>query len=162
MQSNAQSSDIKGIIKTMTTLHYSYSIAVLVFGIIAFFITEDASMNLNNTEDIFIYLVPIFAIGGAIASHFIFNSQLKKVHEKKTLKEKLTAYQTARIIRLALIEGPALLAIVIFFKTNNLYYLIIGAVMFAYMILLRPTPQVIRQELNLTIDQDKELREAIK
>ncbi|WP_299365619.1 hypothetical protein [Winogradskyella sp.] len=152
----------KSIIKTMTTLHYAYSFAVLVFGTIALYITDNATMNLNDTNDIFFYLVPILAVGGVMASHFLFNSLLKTVHAKSTLKEKLTSYQSARIIRLALIEGPAILGIVIFITTSNLFYLIISAILLVYMIFLRPTLQIIKQDLNLTVDQNKELREALK
>ncbi|WP_422107933.1 hypothetical protein [Winogradskyella sp.] len=146
----------------MTILHYAYSLAVLVFGTIALYITDNATMNLNDTNDIFFYLVPILGMGGPIASHFIFNNLLKAVHAKPTLKEKLVSYQSARIIRLALIEGPAILGIVIFMTTTNLFYLVISGVLLVYMIFLRPTHSVIREDLNLNAEQDRELREALK
>ena len=147
----------------MTTIHYAYCFATLAFGTVAMFITNDTSLSFNGpSDDFFLYLVPFIAIGGTLVGHFIFNTNLKEVQQKPSLQEKLSGYQSARLIRLALIEGPSLFAVVGFIITNNQLYLIIAFLLLTYMIFLRPTPQKIKQDLNLTIQERKELREALK
>ncbi|WP_439152675.1 hypothetical protein [Winogradskyella sp.] len=152
----------KQIIKTLTILHYAYCLAVIVFGTTALFITDNASINFSNTDETFFYLIPIFAIGGVLSSNYIFRNSLKSIQQKSTLIEKLTHYQSVRIIRIALIEAPALLGIVIFMITSNQFYLIISAVLLAYMVLLRPTLPVIKTDLQLIPEQEREFREATK
>ena len=96
----------------MTTIHYAYCFATLAFGTVAMFITNDTSLSFNGpSDDFFLYLVPFIAIGGTLVGHFIFNTNLKEVQQKPSLQEKLSGYQSARLIRLALIEGPSLFAI---------------------------------------------------
>jgi hypothetical protein len=153
-------SNPKQIIKTITIIHYAYCIAVLLFGAAAIFIMENAVMNFSSPDDTFFYLIPLFAIGGLLSSNYIFRNSLKSIQTKSTLMEKLTQYQSARIIRIALIEAPALLGIVIFIITSNQYYLIISAVLLAYMVLIRPSTTIIKEDLRLTPDQESEFRES--
>ncbi|WP_299123844.1 hypothetical protein [uncultured Winogradskyella sp.] len=151
----------KGIIKTLTILHYAYCVATLIFGIIAIFITENGTMNFSDTEDIFFYLVPGFAIVLAFMSNLVFQQNLKRVQQKSTLKEKLVHYQSSRIIRYAMLEAPAFFAIVIFIITSNQLYLIIAIIMLTYLFLLRPTKLIIREDLDLNSKQELEFREAL-
>ncbi len=152
----------KGIIKTMTILHYAYCIAIIVFGTVTLFITENTNINFADTEDLFFYLVPAAAIAAPIFGNFIFKSLLKGIHQKTTLKEKLISYQSARLIRIAFLEAPALLGIVIFMITSNQFYLVISVVLLAYLILLRPTLSTIKEDLDLNSEQEREFREALK
>ncbi|MEO1032306.1 MAG: hypothetical protein AAFX55_12915 [Bacteroidota bacterium] len=161
MQTN-QPYNPKSIIKTMTILHYAYAIAILGFGVVTLIITDDAYLNFNATEDMFFYLVPLLAIGGLLGGNYAFNTNLKSIRQKPTLKEKLSSYQSIRLIRLAFLEGPALLGIVGFMITSNQLYLIIAAVLLTYIIFLRPTRSVIREDLDLNAEQDRELREALR
>jgi hypothetical protein len=159
---NTNPSNPKQIIKTITIIHYAYCIAILLFGIAALFITENAVMNFSSPDDTFFYLIPLFAIGGLLSSNYIFRISLKSIQIKSNLNEKLTQYQSARIIRIALIEAPALLGIVIFIITSNQYYLIVSAVLLVYMVLLRPTTAIIKEDLQLTADQEREFREVTR
>lgn len=152
----------KNILKTLITIHYGYSIAVLVFATFSFLISDHTIMSFNDSNDLFLYLAPLFAVGGILASVFIFKTQLKRIHEKETLEEKLIAYQTSHLIRIALIEGPAFLSIVIFMTSNNLFYLTITFLLLAYLLSLRPTSDRIKQDLNLNFQQEKEFRKTIQ
>lgn len=152
----------KNILKTLITIHYGYSVAVLAFATFSFLISDDPIMSFNDSDDLFLYLAPLFAVGGISASVFLFKTQLKRIYEKETLEEKLIAYQSSHIIRIALIEGPAFLSIVIFMISNNLFYLIIALVLLAYLISLRPTSDRVKQDLNLNFQQEKEFRKTIQ
>jgi len=58
-------------------------------------------------------------------------------------------FQTASIIKYALLEGASLFSIVIFSNTQNLTYLIIGVVLIGYLYLQRPTKSKIESALDL-------------
>jgi hypothetical protein len=160
MTSSNQPITVKGVIKIITILHYAYCIAILIFGTVAIFITENGTINFSNTGDIFFYIVPLFAVAMAYLSHFVFQINLKKVHQKLNLKEKLVQYQMSRIIRYAMLEAPALLGIVVFIITNNQFYLIISAALLAYLFLLKPTKRVIEEELDLNSAEKREFKSA--
>ncbi|MBC3847186.1 hypothetical protein H8K90_12390 [Winogradskyella echinorum] len=152
----------KGVIKTLTIFHYAYCIAILIFGTVSIFITKNGSINFTDTEDVFFYLVPAFAIILAFLSHFLYQQNLKKVREKSTLYEKLAQYQTSRIIRYAMLEAPALFGIVIYIITSNQFYLIISAVLLAYLFSLRPTKIIITEDLDLNSEQEREFDASLR
>lgn len=152
----------KKIINTLTVIHYGYCIVILALAIVAFLISDHTRIGFNDSDDLFLYLVPIFALGGISVSIFIFNTQLRQIHKKESLTEKLSAYQTSHLIRIALIEGPAFLAIIIFMISSNLFYLIIALALLAYLIFLRPTANGIKEDLNLNFEQEKEFRKTIQ
>ena len=152
----------KSILKVIIILHSAFCLAILIFGITTVFITDKASISFTETDDIFFYLVPMFAITLAVLSQLLYQRNLTSVHKKTTLIEKLTTYQSIRIIRYAMLEAPALLGIVIFIITDNQYYIIISAVILAFLVLLRPTKTIIKDDLKLNSEQEKEYRDAMR
>lgn len=82
--------------------------------------------------------------------------KLEEAKNKATLQEKLVIYQSSSIIRYALLEGTALLAIVTFGNEYNFFYLIFAAIAIGYVLYLRPTKDKITTDLNLTA---KEVRQ---
>ncbi len=82
-------------------------------------------------------------------SNFLFKSQLNSISENAELKEKLIKYQSASIIKYAVLEGVALFSIVIYTSTNNFLYLLIASGLLLYLILQRPTSSKIISDLDL-------------
>ncbi|MFK7834464.1 MAG: hypothetical protein AB8B52_14410 [Winogradskyella sp.] len=162
MNQTNQNRSEKSIIKTLTIIHFMICAVVLVFGTVIIFITENAQINFADTEDSFFYLVPLFAICGAFVSQYLFQKLLNDVHAQATLKDKLTKYQSSKVIQYALIEAPAFLGIVICLITTNQFYLIISAALLAYLIFLRPTTATIKEDLNLNSEQERTFRELTK
>ena len=68
----------------------------------------------------------------------MFKSQLKQVESQANLEEKLPVYQTASIIRWAILEGAAFL--ILFIKPD---LLIFGILLILYLVYLRPTEEKI-------------------
>ncbi|NRD19698.1 hypothetical protein HNV08_06530 [Winogradskyella eckloniae] len=152
----------KSTIRSLSIVHFALCTGIILFGAMAYFNTEKAVLNFSETEDIFFYLVPAFAIVLTIINHFLFQNNLKRVKAKTTLKDKLTHYYTIKIIQFALIDGPAIFGIAIFLITSNQYYIIISMLLLAYLILLRPTTNSIKDDLNLNASESREFREAIQ
>lgn len=139
----------KSFIKTITIIHLALIMGLLLFSGVSYTLVETNVLSFDFENDIFSLIVPAFAIGGAFASNFIANKKISELSAVASLKDKLMGYQTACIIRFALLEGPALFGIVIYMQTGNLMYLIIAGAIIAYFVTVRPTKEKIEMDLNL-------------
>lgn len=108
----------------------------------------------SESGGLVVILVALLAAGGFILGSFIFRKQIAE-SMGKTMIEKLVIYRQAMIIRFALLEGPGLFSIVLFFFTGNYLYMVITGAMVLFMMLNRPTDDLIAQHLMLT-EQDKQ------
>lgn len=143
----------KSFIKTITVIHLALIMGLLLFSGVSYTLVETNFLSFDFENDIFSLIVPAFAIGGAFASNFIANKKISELSAIESLKDKLIGYQTASIIRFALLEGPALLGIVIYLQTGNLFYLLIAGTVIAYFVTVRPTKDKIEMDLNFSFEQ---------
>ena len=127
-------------------------IGQLLFGLAALSITPQKGIDVSNTKDVFLFVVPIMAVGCFALSAFLFKKNLSIAVNKATLKEKLMAYQTAFIVRFAPLEGASLFGIVCFMQTGNLLFIIISGLLALYFLSLRPTKDKIENDLNLSYE----------
>lgn len=92
-----------------------------------------------NTSNIIYPLIPVMAY---LLSNSLFNSQLKNIDSKLKLEEKITFYQSASIMRWAVLEGAAFLILFL-----NKDFMIFGVLIITYLIFIRPTEDGIRMKL---------------
>lgn len=143
----------KSFIKTITIIHLALIMGLLLFAGVSYTIVETNFLSFDFGGDVFAMLVPALALGGAFASNFIYNKKISELSTVESLRDKLVGYQTACIIRFAMLEGPALFGIVIYMQTGNLLYLIIAGAIIAYFVTVRPTKEKIEIDLNLNFEQ---------
>ena len=145
--------DPKNFVKTNVIIHFALLVGQVLFGIAVFFITQNPVVDLHPVNDVFIYVAPFMIVFTIVLGTFLYNQQLKKVTEKTTIKEKLSLYQTAFIIRDAMSEGASLFCIVCVMNTGNLVYLIAAGINIIYFIWIRPTKAKIEDSLNLDYNE---------
>lgn len=104
--------------------------------------------------------VALLAAVLTVLSSFLFRKQIGET-VGKNLAEKLVIYRTAITVRFALMEGPGLLAAVLYFISGNYLFLVITGAMFLFMLLSRPTEELIAKQLMLT-EADKQAIEQSK
>lgn len=92
-----------------------------------------------DSSSIVFLLIPImaFAVG-----NFLFKSQLKKVDTKLKIEDNMAIYQTASIIRWAVLEGAAFILLFI-----NPDFAVFGMLVIAYLAFLRPTEESVKRDL---------------
>ena len=146
----------KGNFQTVQIIYGALILGVLVFTIIAFFLIANHTINIDVTN-IFTILVPIAAILGVYLSYFIYNSILSKADTNVSLLSKLAKYQSALIIKAACLEGPAFLAIVAAFNSENVSYLLISMLMLLIMFMHFPTKEKFKSELKLNMKEKSDL-----
>ncbi|WP_167618647.1 hypothetical protein [Maribellus sediminis] len=138
----------------------------LMAGIVSFIVIAIVLQNMgfeSDGEDMIpalIYVVPVFMIGGILASNNVFKFRLKTCISQSGLKQKLEEYRSALIIKFALVEGPSFFAIIAYLLTANLVFVGITVLLLAVLLSYRPTPAKSIIDLELDYDERKILEET--
>lgn len=131
-------------IKTLQTIHLAICAGIMV----AYFMMGNLSIDslniqsIDSSEMVFV-AIPILAF---VLSNFLFKSQLKQTNSKLKSEENLPIYQTASIIRWAILEGAAFL---ILFVSPD--FQLFGILIIAYLVFLRPTEDRVNNDLQNSV-----------
>lgn len=88
----------------LNTIFFGLLMGQVIFGVIAYvMLTENQYFSLSK-DTAFFAVVCCVAVLGIYAGQFLFKKQLEKVHSAETLQKKINGYQTALIVKWALIE----------------------------------------------------------
>ncbi|MBS9462271.1 hypothetical protein KIM67_07605 [Flagellimonas sp. 389] len=136
-------------IKTLIIIHLSLIAGPIAFACFAYFQTQDAVIDFTNTDDSFLLIIPIFAIGAIFMGNLIYKKLTAEISKIAGLKQKLMRFQTASLIKFASVEAPALFSVVAFYMTGNMAFLLISVVLIFYFFTLRPTKVKIENSLTL-------------
>ena len=145
----------KEFVKAMSIIHGAFIAGLLLFGLAAVILKGSRQTSIKLTNDPFIIVVPLLAVAGLLAGKLIFKNQLSRLDNELSLKEKVKGYQAATITRFALLEGPALFAIVAFILSWNMFFLLIAGVLIVYFSFLKPTK--LRTETDLKLSDEEKL-----
>ena len=142
----------KEFFKAIQIIHFALMTGVIIFGIIAFYFHYSGLEMEGGKEMDFglMYVVPVFTLGGILASNLMFKQKLKDCIAKPTLKEKMTNYRSALIIKFAFIEGSSFFAVIAYLLTGKLIYLGFTVLLLIVFIAYRPSKEktIIDLELN--------------
>ena len=128
-------------LKTIKIIHLALC-AGLVMAYI--FIGDLTSINFNlpplSQSNIIFVLIPVVAY---ILSNFMFKTQLKNADRKLKPEDNMAVYQTASLIRWAILEGAAFLILVL-----NKDFILFGVLIVLYLALIHPTAHRIHSDLS--------------
>ena len=143
-------------IQTLKLIHIALVVGLTIFSVLAY--AQNNSFNADiNTNSTLLYIVPIVALLGYFGSQMFFKKMLLQVHTSDSLQTKLNKYQTAAIVKYALIEGPAFIALFVYYTTGNALPLVIAICLLAYLFVQRPAKEKIIKSLNLNSDERRAL-----
>ena len=128
-------------LKTFKIIHLSLVVGLIV----AYFFLgnlSDLSQLKRPTLDNDSMLYVILPIAAFLISNVMFRLLVSKIDNTLSLKEKIVPYQSASIVRYAIIEGTAFLILII--KPD---FIIFGILLIVYLALLTPTEQRIKKDL---------------
>lgn len=157
MQSNSPATALK----TLKIIHFAIMGGPLLFATFTVFnlLSSDETQLIDTTNPLS-YFPLLMAIVVIPVSNYMFSSTLKKGLEGQTeLGMKLGSFQTAHIIKMALLEGCTLFALVGSFTTYTVANFGVFVVMFALMILSTPSAFKLVETLNLTPEEIRLLRD---
>lgn len=94
-----------------------------------------------NSENYIYLFIPIAAF---IISNLLFKHFVSKIDNNLSVQQKLVSYQSASIIRWAILEGAAFMILLIYPE-----FILFGLLLIVYLALLIPTETRIKKDLNL-------------
>jgi hypothetical protein len=143
--------------KVLPIIHLALLIGQVLFGVAVYNITPQKGFSFDGSANPFVYMSLVLAFGGLTAGNILFTKQIQKIAPESTLSQKIASYQTAFILRAALLEGPSLFSIVAYMLSGNLFFLGVSGLIVFYFIFIRPTKDKIANDLNLGYDEKAEL-----
>lgn len=136
-------------IQTLTIIYMALLLGLLMFMGFVFFQFSGGITPEIDTNDTLLLIYPVIAIFALVGSQTLFKKLLASAENKSDLKSKLMNYQTASIVKYAMIEGPAFFGIIFSMITGNTAYIAIACVLVIYFLMQRPTRAKIESDLNL-------------
>lgn len=150
--------NVKGILKTAKIIHLALLSGQLMFAFVTISISKNPSFNMKSVNYPFFIVAPLLAVSCFLIGNFLFKKMVSNLQNKPALIDKLTGYQSALIVKCALLEGSSLFVIVVFMLTNNWFFLLISACIILYFITLRPGTEKVADDLQLNYDEKLELQ----
>ena len=131
-------------IKTLKIIHLALCAGLIMAYIILGQITSLEALKLPEIDNAsLVYLLIPFAAFSV--SNVLFKLQLKKVNPKVSIEENLPVYQTACIMRWAILEGAAFMLLIL-----KKEFIVFGILLIVYLLLLHPTGDKIKKDLNIS------------
>jgi hypothetical protein len=146
----------KTYFKTINILFLALVAGQVAFAIVLLFLNQtkrSVDMITPEIHQTLIWVVPAIAVAGIALGWIVFNARLKSLQMKDNLSEKLRSYQSIMIVRYALMEGPSLLALTIFYITGNYIFVGIAAFIVVMFLFNRPSKTAIIRHLQLHDDE---------
>ncbi|WP_417444054.1 hypothetical protein [Joostella sp.] len=135
---------------TLTLIYTALIFGQIVFLGIAFYNIQSIKIDISDTSDPFLYIVPSVGILAIFLSNLTYNRLILRIDNKDLpFKQKFANYQSACIARYAWVEAATLFAIVSYFILLNFVFLIFATILILYFITLKPNKNKIIAALKL-------------
>ncbi len=148
----------KQALRTIQVIHSSLMAGLILFGAVVVFLLTSGSQQVNEGLDMMVYIPPVLFVMAYFAANTLFNTFIKKAREGNLeLQQKFAPYQTAHIIRLALMEGTGLFATVVTMITGVYYVMIVLLLVLLFFASKFPTVLRMEEEMGLTPEEKEQL-----
>ena len=132
-------------IKRLLMIHMAITMGQVVLSLIAFFMVDSIGIYLG-LDDPFVLAVPFISIATIAVGNLLYKKKIEQIRSSQTGSDKISAFTIASIIRLALCEMGTLIAIVAYFQSGNLFFLIIAGIIILYFFSMTPTDSKLRRQ----------------
>ncbi|HEY0666924.1 MAG TPA: hypothetical protein VGD22_02040 [Sphingobacteriaceae bacterium] len=136
-------------LKPIQMVHLAMCIAPTIFLTVVFILNQSNSRYGEFGNDPLYLITPAMAAGAFITGQLLFKTHLSAIDTDMSLSERLAKYQSAFIIRQALIEGATIFNIVAYFLLGHSFFAAIALVLILLMFTFRPTKFRASEDLQL-------------
>lgn len=133
-------------------------IAGVVFFLTVVFLIKDRISSTYDSNDMMLMFAYLLFFMGATSSFYLVK-RFTTPEASSSLQDKLANYQTRMIIRMALLEAPALFAIIQFLLSGSLLYVIIPVFTVLFMVYMFPGKRKFITEYELSKEDKEAIRE---
>jgi hypothetical protein len=148
-------------IKKLGLVHKAMFFTQLLFAGVSFYLLYSGTMQPaldKPTEKILQVVALLFSAAGVFGGTFLLRKKILELREKTaTVQQKFDQFKATAILQWAMLEGPALLCIVIFLLSGNYALLVLAGVLLIAFGMLAPTRAKVAFQLNLTDAEASEL-----
>ena len=151
--------NVKEYFKMLSIMHIALIGGQLILAVIIVFLMLNRTIepSLVENKTLFLIIAALVTVGGVFSSYVIYKKQVELIKKMTDLKQKFTKFKTIYILRLIFLEVPSTVAIIIYFLTGSLEFLIFTAAIILISSNLKPNKGKIIVELELSDDEKKEL-----
>ena len=143
---------IMKLLKTLRIIHVAVLVEALVFFAVAFILNEDTELVWMNDENPDLFLVGLVLIVISAMSAFIVpRIMLTSVRSKESKEERIKAYFSVAIIRMALLDAAMTMSIVFFLVDKAWIYVLILALLILIFLGMFPSQQQIERDTETSI-----------
>jgi F0F1-type ATP synthase membrane subunit c/vacuolar-type H+-ATPase subunit K len=145
----------KQYLLTSRIIHGALVSGILLFNLVIGYLISQQTLGTgyNKQHEVFYLIVGLMALGSIFGGRVIFAKELEKAKTQPTFSKKLAGYQTANIIRYALIEGSALFSTVVTLLTLSVWFFVITAFLVVILASFFPTIEKAIKELDLNYNE---------
>ncbi len=139
-------------LKSMKMIYWALSVAQVVLGTATYVLVSTGMLGSPDYSMALMFqkIAVVFIPGMMAAGYFLFKYQLSKINAALPLENKLKRYYALILVRGALFEIAFFYCCVAALVTKVLLFLWIAPVVFLVFLMLRPTPEGITNDLQLT------------
>lgn len=143
-----QNTSLSEHLRKMTLVYFAQCIILATFGLVVFYLNQQYEPNEKLVQEMK-YLVLLIVLGGVGAAHFVPHFMIRKIDTQLSLREKISKYFSAVVIRSACLEASGLFACVLAFISGANFFLVAVPVLLFFFFLYRPSKEQISTDLNL-------------
>lgn len=146
------SANIPTNLKTFTMIYWAMAVGQLVLGVVSYVLVSTGSLGPPDYSLALTFqkIAVVFIPAAMTAGYFVFKYQLKKVSPQLPLDDKVKRYFSLVLVRAALFEVAFFYCCAAALVTKVQLFLWIAPVVFLVFLLLRPTPESIAADLELS------------
>ncbi|MEQ9404551.1 MAG: hypothetical protein RIM99_13240 [Cyclobacteriaceae bacterium] len=147
----------KEALRILRIIHFSLMMGPAFFATVVFYLTVSGS-NSQDPVEILTYVPGALFILSLPLSDFMFKMAKKELKNKSDLKSKVAVFQTAQIIRMAILEMCALFSAVVALINGDIYQLIVVALVIVFMAIKTPSVLMLETELELSQEEKSQFQ----
>lgn len=141
----------KSYFTSLKIIHFALTAGVVFFMLISFALQFTGfEPELKEMEMILLGITAFAAISGIFTGNLLFRKRLEQLAEQKNLKDKLAGYQSALIVKFALVEGTAFFSVVAYLLTANILFPVITVLLVFVLVLFAPGKDKLISDLHLS------------
>ena len=146
---NDSNNGISSFLKRINRLHKAIMASPILVGIVVYQLADNPYLLILHAWDILLAFVISTIVLGIYLSDLIFRKYLLGISTDLSLPKKLEKFQTVFLLKMILLEMPAIISAAVFYLTQNQLYLMIIGGMVVYMSLQSPKKESIIRALDL-------------
>ena len=147
-------------LKSLQIVHRALLLGLVLFAAIAFYLNYSGNFiaGLKSYDQPLQVIAITLSFGGFFIGSLLFKKKMQQLKDSSPeLRVKLSTYRSAAIMQWALLEGPALVAIICFLLVGNYAFLALAVVFIILFAVTAPNKTKMMLLLQLTEEEINEL-----